>query len=565
MTGTRRPRRPWSLRRQLVFVLTAVLLAFSAALAVTSTLALRSQLMSRLDTQLEQAAERLSSPPRRAGGPAGLPPGEPGAGPFRPWLGQAAGTLVVTYSDGAVERAGYFSQGNAFQDLTAEQLAQLQAVPADGRPHNVHVHGLGPYRALATPERSAATPADPPVDPAQPVDPAPASPNPDGAGEPSIVAMSTADTEATVNRYVAVELALGAVGVLLAAGLGAWSVRRSLRPLNAVAAAASRVSELELDRGEVAAIPRVPAAQTDERTEVGQVGGALNRMLDNVETSLAARHASEQQVRRFVADASHELRTPLASIRGYAELVRRSPDVVPPATAHALDRIESESGRMSALVEDLLLLARLDAGRPLERAPVDLAALAIDALTDAHAAGPAHAWELDLPDGDGDPEDADGLPDLVVPGDEARLRQVFTNLLANARIHTPAGTRVRLGLAVTDSAAPPPTTGTGVVVTVSDDGPGIAPELRHTLFQRFIRGDSARNRTGGSTGLGLAIAQGIVTAHGGTIAVRSRTAADPRPATGDPADARPANGEPGIGEPTGAPATGTTFVVTLPQ
>ncbi|WP_255371634.1 cell wall metabolism sensor histidine kinase WalK [Cellulosimicrobium sp. CUA-896] len=318
-----------------------------------------------------------------------------------------------------------------------------------------------------------------------------------------------------MQQYVLVEVVLGLVGLVGAAALGTWLVRRALRPLDDVAAAAGRVSELELARGEIDTIPRVPDDLTDGRTEVGQVGSALNRMLQNVEASLVARHESETQVRRFVADASHELRTPLASIRGYAELVRRSPDVVPPDTARALDRIESEAVRMTGLVEDLLLLARLDAGRPLDREPVDLAALAVDAVTDAHAAGPGHDWGLELPGGE-DPDDVD----LHVTGDEASLRQVLANLLANARTHTPPGTRVDVRVRDEDGS---------VVVEVADAGPGIAPALRPVLFRRFARGDEARNRAGGSTGLGLAIVDAIVAAHGGTITVTSATADDPGP------------------------------------
>ena len=174
---------------------------------------------------------------------------------------------------------------------------------------------------------------------------------------------------------------------------------------------------------------RVPDADTDPRTEVGQVGAALNRMLGHVADALAARQASETRVRQFVADASHELRTPLAAIRGYAELARRGRDAVPPDVAHALRRVESESARMTTLVDDLLLLARLDSGRPLAAEPVDLTALVVDAVSDAHVAGPDHRWQLDLPD-----------ERVTVPGDAARLHQVLANLLANARVHTPPGT-----------------------------------------------------------------------------------------------------------------------------
>ena len=218
-------------------------------------------------------------------------------------------------------------------------------------------------------------------------------------------------------------------------------VERSLRPLNRVAATAQQVSQLPLDRGEVALAVRVPPADTHPDSEVGRVGLALNHMLNNVEEALAARQASETKVRQFVADASHELRNPLAAIRGYAELTRRSGEAIPPDAAYAMSRVESEADRMSRLVEDLLLLARLDAGPALDIQPTDLNALLIDAVSDGRAAGPDHSWSLSLPD------------ELVtVPADQFRLHQVVANLLANARTHTPAGTRVEAALAPSATA-----------------------------------------------------------------------------------------------------------------
>jgi two-component system OmpR family sensor kinase len=262
------------------------------------------------------------------------------------------------------------------------------------------------------------------------------------------------------------------------------------------------VSQLQLDSGQVALAPRVPAADTDTRTEVGQVGTALNRMLDNVADALNARHASEQRVRQFVADASHELRTPLASIRGYAEYsLRQRADLSEPV-AHALVRVQSEADRLSELVEDLLLLARLDAGRPLERDRVDLSQLVVEALSDARAAGPDHVWSLDLP---GEPIETDG--------DLRKLQQVLVNLLANARVHTPAGTRVHVALARVDGR---PT------LRVEDDGPGIPLELQPEVFTRFARGDASRNRVAGSTGLGLSIVEAVIAAHNGHVAMDSR-------------------------------------------
>ncbi|MFF2267146.1 sensor histidine kinase [Cellulosimicrobium cellulans] len=540
-------RRRTALRRRLVLVLAGVVLLVTVGLATASALALRNQLVEQLDHELEQASSRLAQGfGERPGDGPGQPPDDTGAtptpspsdlpdDPSRFPAGTGPGSAVLRYVDGEVVLAEYVTPTLERVALDDAQIAALEDVPADGAPHDTDLPDLGSFRAVHR------TTDD---------------------GQTVVVASSTTTVDATVEEYVLIEVALGAAGLLAAVLLGTWLVRRSLRPLDDVAAAASRVSELELAQGEIDAIPRVPDDLTDERTEVGQVGAALNRMLENVETSLQARHDSETQVRRFVADASHELRTPLASIRGYAELVRRSPDDVPPATARSLDRIESEAVRMTGLVEDLLLLARLDAGRPLDRTPVDLAALAVDAVMDAHAAGPDHDWALDLPgedldadlptdqpDGVDDFDDAtddldrtraaydpggqdpDEDVDLEITGDEASLRQVLANLLANARTHTPPGTHVEVRLA---------TDGDDVVLSVADDGPGIPATLRPTLFRRFTRGDDARNRTGGSTGLGLAIADAIVTAHGGTVAVTSSTADEPGP-------------------------TGTTFTVRLPR
>nr|MCW1959316.1 HAMP domain-containing histidine kinase [Mycobacterium sp.] len=211
--------------------------------------------------------------------------------------------------------------------------------------------------------------------------------------------------------------------------------------------------------------------------------------------------ASESRVRQFVADASHELRTPLAAIRGYTELAQRKRAEVPADVAHAMSRVESEAGRMTHLVEDLLLLARLDSGRPIERRPVDLARLCADAVSDAHAAGPGHRWNLEVP-----------AEAVLVSGDEARLHQVLANLLANARVHTPVGTTVTTALTADPYAA---------VLRVADDGPGIPADLQSEVFERFARADTARTHKDGSTGLGLAIVSAVVRAHGGSIALRS--------------------------------------------
>jgi len=261
------------------------------------------------------------------------------------------------------------------------------------------------------------------------------------------------------------------------------------------------VANLPLDRGEVALPVRVAERDTHTNTEVGQMGSALNRMLDHIATALSTRQASETRVRQFVADASHELRTPLTAIRGYTELARRRRDELPAEVAHAMGRVASEAERMTQLVEDLLLLARLDSGRPLEQQRVDLSQLAVDTMSDAHIAGGDHVWNLDLPD-----------EPVLVTGDGARLHQVLANLLTNARVHTPPGTVVTLSLTTDAHAAQ---------LRVADDGPGVPASLQSEVFERFVRGDSSRSRKGGSTGLGLAIVAAVVRAHGGTIMVRS--------------------------------------------
>ncbi len=488
---TRGGRRPWTLRRRLVVTVVLLLAATAGALAITSTLALRASLVSQLDTELLAASQRSAGAPRDEPGDdhhggAATSPGTDGErhdeGPTPPFLvvaGQRTGTVGLLSDDGAVVQSGFLDPDAQVQAIDPEQESILLDVPVGADPLTVDLTDLGEFRVVS---RASA------------------------GQEVLVTGLSLADVRATERDYLTVVALVTLLGLLAAATAAAVVVRRALRPLDRMAAAATRVAELPLDRGEVSLDERVADADTDPRTEIGQVGASFNHMLGNVERALEARHASETQVRQFVADASHELRTPLASIRGYAELVRRSPDDVPASTLRALDRVESEAVRMTALVEDLLLLARLDAGRPLASEEVDVASLAVDALTDAHAAGPDHEWRLDLPD-----------EPLAVVGDAARLHQVLTNLLANARVHTPPGTRVELR--VSRSGTSP--SGRQVLIEVRDDGPGIPASLLPTLFQRFTRGDDARNRAGGSTGLGLAIAHAVVTAHRGTIAVES--------------------------------------------
>ena len=280
-----------------------------------------------------------------------------------------------------------------------------------------------------------------------------------------------------------------------------------------MAATATQVTQLPLSSGEVKLPERVP--DDNPGTEVGQVGAAFNRMLGHVESALARREASESRLRSFAADASHELRTPLAAIRGYAELARRHPGPLPDDIAHALSRVESESARMSELVDELLLLAQLDAGRPLASDPVDMTRLMIDVTSDARVAATDHRWQLELPE-----------KPVMVRGDDQRLHQVLANLLSNAARHTPAGTVVTVAL-----RSDPPAPGRGergtAVISVTDNGPGIPAELQPDVFERFVRGDTSRSRAAGSSGLGLAIVHAVTAAHGGTAHLAQPARRDP--------------------------------------
>lgn len=503
-------------------VVTTVLLTALVTLAVgtATTLALRANLLEELDEEVAALVPRAGGPDGPADGPAGRPgataPDVPEApdtadapgsadtpdGPCGDRIvggNQGPGTLFArlpldaetdtdTGTDpvGVVLTESYCGQ----DDLSGTALAQLADVPADGEVHEVDVDGVGDYRVVAV----------------------------DGAVDVVVAGLPTTDTTRAVRELVVDELLIGLLAVV-AAGLAATVVvRRQLRPLREVAATAHEVATLPLAEREVALGGRVPAYLVDERSEVGRVGAALEALLAHVEGAIDARHRSEQQVRQFVADASHELRTPLATIAGYAELARRRPGDVE-AAATALAKVEGESGRMRRLVEDLLTLARLDAGRPLAREQVDVTLLLLEAVDDARVLAPDHRWRLDLPD------DA-----LEVVGDVHALHQVVTNLLTNARRYTPAGTTVR----VAGSLDPD---GSTVRIAVHDDGPGFAPELLTTAFDRFVRGDAARTRTGtpldggagagdaGGSGLGLALVRAIVEAHGGTVDLRSEPGA----------------------------------------
>ncbi|ROS47550.1 two-component system OmpR family sensor kinase [Curtobacterium sp. PhB142] len=456
-----------TLRRRLVLSIVALVVAVSAVIGAASIIALSSIQTNAIDKQITGATHRAQRYLQQNES------GQPGIDLTR-LSGQAAGTLTAYFVDGQVVIANVLDEYGRPGGITQSSVAALGTVRVGADPTTVDLgSGIGRYRITA-------------------VDVGPAV---------LVVGLPMASVYDSVWKLFWVVVIVVGTALLAASIVAAVVVRRSLRPLERVAETASTVARMPLDRSDALDGVRVP--DTDPRTEVGRVGSAFNRMLGHIGSAMQARERSEQKVRQFVADASHELRTPLASVRGYAELTRRMGGDLPKDVVYAMSRIESESIRMTSMVEDLLLLARLDEGREIQFDEVDLTGLVLDAVNDAHAASPEHVIEIDVPSSP-----------VVVVGDAARLHQVIVNLVTNARTHTPEGTRITVGLA-------PSPSGPGVDLTVRDTGQGIDPEFLPKLFERFARADSSRSRTVGSTGLGLAIVDAVVQAHGGSVEVAS--------------------------------------------
>jgi two-component system, OmpR family, sensor kinase len=414
---------------------------------------------------------------------------------------EAATRAVPDWDEARVLEAGLPSQyhfefqnetGAALQDLPSKlsntpppdlpPVTPDEARARDAKPFTAAAaHGGGSWRAIALPVENRSG----------------------GDVGTVIIATSLHDVDATVHQLSTINLIVGGL-VIAGLALAAYTmVRTALRPLTKIEQTAAAIAGGDLSR-------RVE--DDDPTTEVGRLGLALNTMLEQIETAFLAREASEatarrseERMRRFVTDASHELRTPLTSIRGFAELHRQGAVTDPAEVSRLLNRIEDEAMRMGLLVDDLLLLARLDQQRPFERGPVDLQVLATDAVEAARATAPEREIRLDLP-----ADEADGQ--LVVGGDEPRLRQVLSNLLDNALAYSPADAPITVlgGRTRRD--------GRDVAfVQVRDRGPGLAPEQAERVFERFYRTDKARSRAHGGTGLGLSIVSAITAAHGGTV------------------------------------------------
>lgn len=460
-----------SLQRRIVVLVLAVLVASYAAVAVGTYVGLHQYLLGRLDQQLSAAGNRYVLQLEH-----GDRDGDEGSGSLGTVAGQAVGTLGARVLDGSVTAFGLVGQDLTASALSTQAQAQLATVSV-GRTMSIDLDGLGVYRLQGVSGRD---------------------------GDVLVTGLPEHELNETIAKLLALEAVILGVALLGAAAVALPAVRLALRPLTRVTDLADVVSTMPLHSGSVA-LP-APLGGADQTTEVGRLSTAFDRMLRHIETSLHARQRSEVQLREFLADASHELRTPLTIIRGYSELALRPGHTDPDAMRGALQRIEAEAGRMGVLVEDLLLLARLDALADTVRAPVDLSVITIDVVAAAGATAPDHRWVLKVPE-----------QPVTIEGDERQLRQLLTNLVVNARVHTPAGTTVTIELGGSPAGAPD----AHAHWLVTDDGPGIPIEAQDRIFERFARAPETGTGHLRGSGLGLAIVAAVVAAHHGQITFSS--------------------------------------------
>ncbi len=462
MIGRRR-----SLRRQLVFGVSAIVSAGLIAIGAVAILSLRDEVVSLSNSQVSNSLSAFAYSYRKAkeGELTGFP-------------GQAPGTAIALFSDGQPVFSAVFGDGEPVP-APADVIAALSGIDwGKGDPVTVSLGSLGPHQVGSRVV----------------------------GGDRLVSAVSMEAANRTLAHNTVIVAGIVVLALIATAAATVAMVRHAFRPLRRVAAIARQVAALPLDAAEYRITARVDEDDIDAETEAGVLGHTLNQMLDNVDSALTRMADSDRHMRQFLSDASHELRTPLAAILGYAELTRQESDQLPPMTEYALTRIEAESRRMSTLVADLLLLSRLDEGHDLQVEDIDICDLVADAVNDAAVTAPDHCFGSDLPE-----------HPVWIRGDRVRLQQLIANLLANARIHTPAGVTVTASV----STVPGPGAGT-VEVAVIDNGPGIPEAIMPSLFGRFVRADKARSREMGSSGLGLAIVASIVDAHGGTVTVESR-------------------------------------------
>jgi len=466
-TPTRTPR---DFRQRFILGGIGLILFAGLLIGFASTATVARQLVGDLDRDLFQASARLMDVADHS-----LPRGVDGARGRLDRPGFDVGTLIVMVGPDQVAGAFIDTDGQ-LKPIADEDLSELQQMSwAADTPVSVHLEGgFHEVRTLLV----------------------------GSVGDSQIViGLPMNEIRETITRLTVVIFLVVALVVVIAAAIGFWGIRFALRPLDRMRQTAMSVSNQSLSDREARLLERVPEPLANPDTEIGQLGASFNHMLDHVDASLVARARSEETLRHFVADASHELRTPLASIRGYSEITLRQGAQLPEDVQKSLSRIESESIRMSHLVEDLLLLARLDEGQRAEMEPVDFGDVVSNVLSDAKVRAPGHNWSAKIP-----------KRPVMVRGNRNQLVQVVTNLAQNASIHTPSGTKVSLELSKKTQ---------GIELLVRDNGPGIDHELQPELFERFRRADKGRSRAKGSTGLGLAIVQGIVEAHGGNVSVES--------------------------------------------
>ncbi len=481
-----------TLRLRLLLVLVGIVAAGLIVADVVTYTSLRSYLFSQVDQQLQNAPQ----PVEHALNLCARETLFPGSGsqcslPASDLGGIPQGTFgQLRDANGTVIYEGFFSY---LESSTQPAKPVLPSSPpiSSSPSQNPTLFGVSSSGADPASYRAIATQA------------------PDGSGDIVIVAVPLAGQDQTLGRLSLIEILVTLAVLAALGGLAWWIVRRGLRPLDEMATTAGAIAAGDLSQ-------RV--TDVDPRTEVGKLGTALNTMLSEIEQAFAARTASEERLRRFLADASHELRTPLTSIQGYAELFDRGSRDRPEDLATSMRHIREDANRMSVLVEDLLLLARLDRQRPLARDQVDLAEIAAAAVDAARVAAPERTISLDSPVA------------ASVTGDADRLRQVVDNLLGNAIRHTPPGTPIDVRLHAEPSS---------VGVEVTDHGPGIPAEEREAIFEPFHRADPSRARSSGGVGLGLAIVSAIARAHGGRVGVVSNGVGGatfwvqiPRPPTG---------------------------------
>ncbi|BBX13191.1 MULTISPECIES: sensor histidine kinase [Mycobacteriaceae] len=504
--------RPRALRRQLVLGVSAVVTVVFVAVGVVSVLSLRNYVTATSDADLSESLNAFShsfAKYRRAQNVAGADEASTIGPAMLGFSDQTPGNVLAVLRNGKVIGSAVFTVADPYP-APADVVAAIDAHHwHNGPPQTMDLGSLGTYRVET-----------------RVVD----------QDDLLFIGGSLNLANRTVVRRMAAAATLYTLALLITAGLTITVVNYALRPLRRVAATAGAVAAMPLTDGDERITVRVSEDDVDPDNEVGIVAGALNRLLDNVDSALAYRSEADRRMRQFITDASHELRTPLAAIQGYAELTRQDSATLPPTTEYALARIESEAQRMASLVEELLLLSRLGEGQDLNIEDVDLADLVADAVNDAAAAAASHHWVKELPESP-----------VWVRGDRARLHQVVTNLLKNAWVHTPAGVTVTTAIAADRARVGGPV----AELTVANDGPAIEADMVPHLFERFVRADKARSGESGSTGLGLAIVASIVGAHRGSVDAESSDGAtvfrvrlpmvDPDPAAGDSTGERAQN------------------------